>query len=56
MSAVGVRCEVIVTAGHEGAVARVRQNAGPEDVVLDRASSAAVRSDSVEHVLEGTTR
>nr|WP_278259724.1 cyanophycin synthetase [Nocardioides convexus] len=48
-------CEVIVTAGREEAVAWVRQNAGPEDVVLVKASRGAALEVVAEQVLEETT-
>ncbi len=50
----GVR-EVIVTAGREEAAAWVRQNAGPEDVVLVKASRGAALEWVAEQVLEETT-
>ncbi len=48
-------CEVIVTAGREEATAWVRQNAGPEDVVLVKASRGAALEEVAEQVLEETT-
>ncbi|MEV5002993.1 UDP-N-acetylmuramoyl-tripeptide--D-alanyl-D-alanine ligase [Nocardioides sp. LML1-1-1.1] len=48
-------CEVIVTAGREDAAAWVRQNAGPEDVVLVKASRGAALEWIAEQVLEETT-
>lgn len=47
--------EVIVTAGREEAAAWVRQNAGPEDVVLVKASRGAALEWVAEQVLEETT-
>lgn len=47
--------EVIVTAGREEAAAWVRQNAGPEDVVLVKASRGAALEWVVDQVLEETT-
>lgn len=47
--------EVIVTVGREEAAAWVRQNAGPEDVVLVKASRGAALEWVAEHLLEETT-
>ncbi|HWI43912.1 MAG TPA: UDP-N-acetylmuramoyl-tripeptide--D-alanyl-D-alanine ligase [Nocardioides sp.] len=47
--------EVIVTAGREEAAAWVRQNAGPEDVVLVKASRGAALEWVVEQIVEDQT-
>ena len=47
--------EVIVTAGREEAADWVRQNAGPEDVVLVKASRGAALEWVADQVLEETT-
>ncbi|KRB75961.1 hypothetical protein ASE01_13005 [Nocardioides sp. Root190] len=47
--------EVIVTAGREEAAAWVRQNAGPEDVVLVKASRGVALEWVVDQLLEETT-
>ncbi|KRA37372.1 MULTISPECIES: UDP-N-acetylmuramoyl-tripeptide--D-alanyl-D-alanine ligase [unclassified Nocardioides] len=46
--------EVIVTAGRDDAVAWVRQNAGPEDVVLVKASRGAALELVAASILKGT--
>lgn len=48
--------EVIVTAGREEAVAWVRQNAGPEDVVLVKASRGAALELVAESILKETAQ
>lgn len=47
--------EVIVTAGRDEAEAWVRQNAGPEDVVLVKASRGVALEGVAEAILEETT-
>jgi UDP-N-acetylmuramoyl-tripeptide--D-alanyl-D-alanine ligase len=47
--------EVIVTVGREDAASWLRQNAGPEDVVLVKASRGVALEWVAEQVLEGTT-
>jgi UDP-N-acetylmuramoyl-tripeptide--D-alanyl-D-alanine ligase len=51
----GSACEVIVTAGREEASAWVRQNAGPEDVVLVKASRGVALEWVADQLLEETT-
>lgn len=53
--AAGGRCEVIVTEGREEAAAWVRQNAGPEDVVLVKASRGVALEWVADQLLEETT-
>lgn len=54
-TAAGGAGEVIVTPGREEAAAWVRQNAGPEDVVLVKASRGAALEWVAERLLEETT-